>query len=349
MDQKIKRASVWYAGKQWIKIFAGSRLLRSRRCSTLLQNYTVPSSYGMYAVCCSCSEKRQEQQAASMAIQSAAARRPLVVLAGWLGSQPKSLRRYETLYRGLGFEVLTRIAPPYTIGREILHDPREPLPMPVGWPGQKRNDEKLSVRQLAWEILGEISRRQEQVDFWMFVGFSNGGCFVWERIRDILLQSEQEGPRVVDLRKKLSGVVFDSCPIIELHRFNDALRHCTLLERAAVLRHNGWDLIRMNYDTKMQKHLKQLGNDYANRVCNDPLDVPQLYLYGRDDPLCPAAFIDELVEHRRQIFGKHKILRCSWDTSIHCAHLLKHPQDYASAVESFVELCSSNLDLRSKL
>lgn len=301
---------------------------------------------------------------------SASCRRPLVVLAGWLGAQPQFLRRYEQLYRNWGFDVVCHIAPPYTIGREVLHYPREPLRRPAGWSesllvGHQQhtrglyddNDEPSSVQDLAWQILAEISTRQDNVSFWIFHSFSNGGCFVWERVRDILLQAKtlkQEehdinNTRLVDLKNKLAGVVFDSCPIVELHLFNEALRHCSLLERAAVLRHNGWEMLRLQYDPKMKNVLDQLCQDYAQRMRDDPLDIAQLYLYGRDDPLAPAPLIDELVEYRQKKFGQQKIVRCSWDTSIHCAHLLKHPQDYASAVESFIQLCASDREVRSKL
>ena len=293
-------------------------------------------------------------------------RRPLVVLAGWLGAQPQHLRRYERLYRNWGFDVLCRIAPPYTVGREVLQYPREPLRriIPAGWPDSGLasrgvyDEPPSSVQDLAWQILAEVSSRQDGVSFWMFHSFSNGGCFVWERVRDILLQAKTKKQEdhstsqtrlVLDLEKKLAGVVFDSCPIIELHRFNEALRHCSLIERATVLRHNGWEMLRLWYDPKMKEILDQLCQDYAHRMRDDPLDIPQLYLYGRDDPLAPAPFIDELVKHRQQKFGRQKIVRCAWETSIHCAHLLKHPQEYASAVESFVQRCVSDREVRSKL
>ena len=305
----------------------------------------------------------------SSSISNSTRRRPLVVLAGWLGAQPQFLRRYEQLYRNRGFEVVCRIAPPYTIGREVWHYPREPLRRPAGWsessslvqqghrhsPRGLVDDEPSSVQDLAWQILAEISTRQDNVSFWIFHSFSNGGCFVWERVRDILLQAKEQEEHgnsntlLVELEKKLAGVVFDSCPIIELHRFNEALRHCSLLERAAVLRQNGWEMLRLTYDPKMKDALDQLCQDYAQRMRDDPLDIAQLYLYGRDDPLAPAPFIDELVEYRQKKIGKQKIVRCAWDTSVHCAHLLKHPQDYASAVESFIQLCASDREMRSKL
>jgi len=282
-------------------------------------------------------------------MQATAQRRPLVILAGWLGAQPKFLKRYEALYQGLGFDVLTRIAPPYTIVREVLHHPVEPIQMPSDWPELYRGKQR-SVQDLAWEILANV--RRQNASFWIFHSFSNGGCFVWERVRDILQSDHvREQDSIVDLRNRLAGTVFDSCPIVELNRLGDALEHCSLMERAAAVRHNGWDIIRIMYDSRIQERVMQRAAIYDKGLRDDPLNIPQLYLYGRDDPLAPADYIDKLVEYRRHTIGTDKVIRCDWEESTHCAHLLKHPLDYSIAVETFVELCKSRSDQngRSKL
>jgi len=282
--------------------------------------------------------------------------RPVIVLAGWLGAQPKWLRRYEQLYQRLGFRVLrTRIAPPYAVVGEVLRQhhrsPNTVVKVPVGWPdsyNQRESEQQQleSVQEMAWEILADVSQEQnkEECCFWMFHCFSNGGCFVWERIREILLQqNNDDNLLLLELRRKLAGVVFDSCPIKELHRLNEALQHCSWMERVAVARHNGWDFLRMQYgDSSIQTRISQRSEKYVTEFRDDPLPIPQLYLYSRDDPLAPAHFIDQLVDYRRRTIGRDKIVRRVWDTSMHCGHLLKHPQDYSAAVESFVELCSSD-------
>ena len=285
--------------------------------------------------------------------------RPVIVLAGWLGAQPKWLRRYEQLYQRLGFRVLrTRIAPPYAVVGEVLKQhQRSPytavVKLPVGWPDsyyqrerEQQKPQPESVQEMAWDILASVIQEQneEECCFWMFHCFSNGGCFVWERIREILLQqNNDDNLLLLELRRKLAGVVFDSSPIRELHRLNEALQHCSWMERVAVARHNGWDFLRMQYgDSSIQTRISQRSEKYVNGLRDDPLPIPQLYLYSRDDPLAPATFIDQLVDYRRRTIGRDKIVRRVWDTSMHCGHLLKHPQEYATAVESFVELCTSD-------
>lgn len=309
--------------------------------------------------------------------------RPLVVLAGWMGSQPKSLRRYERLYRRIGFDVvLTCIATPLAVVQSVLNQPRRdvtPAPDDVptfGRPNYRRNSVQqetiTTVRDLAWDVLNDVHHHGDDCSAFYFHAFSNGGCFVWEQIRNILLLAPSSDNRCIasnveqrtellssetleilsGLREKLAGVVFDSCPIAELDRLSDALKYCSWTERAAVVRHCGLDfqLFAKGNDPEIQERVQSRIQSYVTGLRHDPLLIPQLYLYSRDDPLTPSPFIDELVQHRRDVSGSNRVMSRVWDESLHCSHLLKHSDEYTAAVEAFVKLVATETKVqRSKL
>lgn len=297
----------------------------------------------------------------------------IVVLAGWLGSQPKSLRRYETLYRNLGVPVvLSHIAPPFAIVQTVLQvPPVQRIQVPHRWPNQHKK--VAGVQDVAWNILKDVHDETGRTSFYMHV-FSNGGCFVWEQIREILLlpsrqsnhksnESESREMRenapilssevaniLSKLRQQLAGVVFDSCPVADLHRLPDALRYCSWIERLNVIRYCGFDHMFIQSNAKVYGHVKDRMDAYVSGLISDPLQIPQLYVYGRDDPLAPASFIDELVQERKQRIGSDRIMSVCWDKSLHCGHLLKHPEQYSDVIERLLTYESNgNLMFHSKL
>lgn len=263
--------------------------------------------------------------------------RPLVVIAGWLGCQPRSLRRYEALYRKLGFGVVTRIATPRMVAKSSTQTP-PCIKVPAGWPDEQQKS-LGTMQDLAWDALREVHASQCSVVF--FHGFSNGGGFFWEQVRNILFCSEVNANVSAELetiRSKVVGAVFDSCPAkySPTHRntFLDALNHCTWTERIGA-----YAQLAKQYTTYSLAESEQRSMDYFLSMRNDPWNVRQLYLFSKDDPLSPHDAIEELVRHRQGVFGKDKILLCEWDSSPHCCHLLQHPIEYQVAVSAFVEQC----------
>jgi hypothetical protein len=106
--------------------------------------------------------------------------RPVVVLAGWLGCQVKALRRYEQLYRKLGFDVLCHIATPGMIVDYTMY--QHPIQIPDQWllPSLSSTTTATatpasSMQDLAWQILGQI--HNQQASTWIFHAFSMEGAF----------------------------------------------------------------------------------------------------------------------------------------------------------------------------
>ena len=100
--------------------------------------------------------------------------RPLVILGGWLGCQRRFLRRYELLYKSLGFDVFSYVPEPHFVVDSCLK--ARPIQVPEGWPAQLPGNAK-SMQDMAWDVLGRIYNGQSSV--FLFHSFSNGGCFAF--------------------------------------------------------------------------------------------------------------------------------------------------------------------------
>jgi hypothetical protein len=265
--------------------------------------------------------------------------RPVVVLAGWLGCQSKSLRRYEVLYQKFGFHVLSRIASP-----TMVVSATSPAAGATGrTPDRSRRGKNESCRppmtmqQLGWDVVQEL--HTTQCSLVVFHGFSNGGCFLWESIRDILAcdhDDTDDNEMVGSLRSKLAGVVFDSSPAYfmpgQSDKLDEALQYCTVQERIQVKEYQLMNPVNLN-------NAKLRAAAYWEMMRNDPWDVGQLYLYSEDDALTPYLPLEELVQHRRHLIGRNRIFSKSWSSSPHCTHLLTHQNEYEQAVESFLHAC----------
>jgi hypothetical protein len=276
-------------------------------------------------------------------------RRPLVVLAGWLGCQPRSLRRYEALYAKLGFGVVTRIATPKMVVMSVLQE--SPITLPPEWPGKRRRLE--TMQDLAWDTLREVDNTQCSAI--LIHAFSNGGCFLWEQVRNILktrTENQEVDFKLQAIQSKLSGVVFDSSPAFYSPRSVSpllvSLHHCTLRERIGAYAELMLHLPTMLGYYRLSE-LERRTTEYFESMRNDPSDTPQLYLFSKDDALTQYGPIKELARHRQHLFGRERILLREWESSPHCGHLLKHPVEYEAAVSTFADLCLNRDTPRSKL
>lgn len=266
-------------------------------------------------------------------------RRPLVVLGGWLGCQPRWLKRYEDLYKSLGFDVLSYIATP----RQVVHSTLDLVPaieVPPQWPVQIP-EESESMQQLAWHLLGNVHNKQPPA--FLFHAFSNGGCFLWENTRRILdvninvSCSQPEKEILKALRGSLKGVIFDSCPAwMNPGGLRAALQFCPPIERLELLMRFGPGVILYDGQETVQKHA-QRNCDLFKFLREDPLDIPQLYLYCKNDPLSDFQKIDDLFQYRHST-QKSSVMQHRWDESTHCAHLRIHPIEYVREVKDFADI-----------
>lgn len=276
----------------------------------------------------------------------------LVVIGGWLGCQPKHLKHYETLYNSLGFDILSIVASPLSvIDSTLCHQSssQNPIRAPSSyqWPMRTGlNMDSPTARQdtnmqdLAWKVLEDIYN--SGADVFIFHCFSNGGCFLWESVCRVLLFKNNEDcncetTAILEmLYEKCKGVVFDSCPCWfgseqePSSKLSQALQHCTLQERQNVFSVYGERI------DVVDDNIEKRNIEFFEYLTLLPLDIPQLYLYSKNDELSNHEHIAMMIDMRRSR-QKRPVLVQFWDYSIHCNHLRKHGKDYKIAVKAFMK------------
>mmetsp|Transcript_6260 Transcript_6260/g.15787 ORF Transcript_6260/g.15787 Transcript_6260/m.15787 type:complete len:466 (+) Transcript_6260:149-1546(+) len=141
--------------------------------------------------------------------------RPVVVLAGWLGCHPKSLRRYQEMYESFGFDTKIVVASPVAVVDSTLRmysdgdndndnnnngkresGDKNPITMTRRHQqaGGANGSSLMTMDDWAWKVLHDIhkstilacpndhSNGNDTNCFFVFHAFSNGGCFVWESV-----------------------------------------------------------------------------------------------------------------------------------------------------------------------
>ena len=274
-----------------------------------------------------------------------AGKRPLVVLAGWLGCRQRNLRRYEGLYSKLGWQTHSVIATPAMVVQSVMACPPTTPCMPRDWPSGQQKQTPTSMEDLAWRVWGHA--HQLDVPKILVHVFSNGGCLLWEQLRLILDSSKGECASSKVLRNldaTLVGTIFDSCPSGRLEEIGRAMAFCTPMERFQASIQGGFDYWTLSHRRIVTERVRQRGREYVDRLRDHPSSIPQLYLFSESDPLAPHREIQDLVEARRKLAGKNRIWKRTWQFSPHCAHLLTNPGEYREAVEIFI----SGTDFRSQ-
>jgi len=284
----------------------------------------------------------------------------LVVIGGWLGCQPKHLKRYETLYNSLGFDALSFVASPLSVVDSTLRCQRSPqnkiqIPSSKQWPTSSVQLNYASAKidtnmqDLAWKVLGDIYKSRAKI--FIYHSFSNGGCFLWESICRILLfknhkDCNRETAAVLEeLYIKCKGVVFDSCPAwfgskTPSSKLWQALQHCSEEEKQHVISMYGARIHTVD-DELVNRNL-----EYFQNLAACPIDIPQLYIYSKNDELSKHEYIAKTIDTRRSR-QKRPVLQQVWEKSTHCNHLREHGEDYTKAIKAFMQqlniLCESRL------
>ncbi|KAM7459818.1 hypothetical protein LguiA_036196 [Lonicera macranthoides] len=270
-----------------------------------------------------------------------------VVLLGWLGSEPKHLRRYVELYNSKGINAVTFVA-----------SVKDVLSLDLG----RRLQERISA--LAMEIAEWLSETEKdgRERFLLFHTFSNTGWLAYGAILDDL-----QGRR--DLLEKIKGCIFDSGgdpdlnPKVWAAGFTAAL----LKKRSSV----GYSPVETEEVNKLENgstvykigkkepplievFLLLLFEKLFSFLLNSP-DInqrlskiisalsktqppcPQLYLYSTADKVIPFKSVESFIEAQRKM-GR-KVLSYNFGSSPHVDHYRTFPGNYSSQVQSFLKEC----------
>jgi hypothetical protein len=254
---------------------------------------------------------------------------PLVVLAGWLGSKPRHLKHYAKFYETLGFQVLIEIASPFQI---VLAATQKHGILKNGAIANTIQHLARSVIEAAHDL---------NPSYIIFHVFSNGGGFLWEAVRFELFHWIQTF--TASVRKRISGIIFDSAPANYSHNDNlilNVLDYCEDQDEKSKI--NKY-LQSMTDDQRMKS--KERSHDFWYRMRNCSFPIPHLYVYSKDDSLTPYRYLEELVQHRERLFGKDMTRSLVLDSSPHCQHFRTHQDEYTSAIIGFVKYIENIKDV----
>jgi hypothetical protein len=261
-------------------------------------------------------------------------KKPVVVLAGWLGCQPRYLRRYSEMYHRIGWHTIVRIGNPQSV-----------LVALTDGPSSDKNSSTTSqseLKHLAINLLQELHTLQPpQIVLHLF---SNNGCFLWEWVRHLLFEQQDVSSSCFDsaidaqnLKQKLIGVIFDSAPA-HYHGNTSAIPSAFQYLDSPIEKDH---LLGIAKDLDPQV-VKQRFDSYWNGLRSDSTNIPQLYLFSESDALSSAQHIEELIGFRIDVLGKRNIWKHKFSNSDHCAHLLKNPSVYEESVNLFLRFCIDN-------
>jgi len=185
----------------------------------------------------------------------------------------------------------------------------------------------------------------------VFHVFSNGGSFLWEKIRQFLFsnsqkeehtnpKSELETAIEYRVKSKIIGIVFDSSPAefsLNPNLISHAMKYCPFRERIQLKAYIFLRKAQMGGRSHDEERNQRASEFWLGmRNCN--LKLPQLYLYSTKDILTPLDPLRELIAFRRDLLGREMIHSCEFDSS-HCSHYKIYPKEYTSAIEKFLNRC----------
>ena len=269
-----------------------------------------------------------------------AAKKPVVVLAGWLGCQPRHLRRYNELYHRLGWHTIVRIGNPRSVMAALIEGP---FSDDRSSPSASESESEMKHKHLALNLLQELHNLQPpQIVLHLF---SNNGCFLWEWVLYLLFEQQERLPSssvdskidALNLKQRINGVIFDSAPAYYDGNTSAIPSAFQYLDSPTEKDH----LLEIA-NTLDPKVVKDRFDTYWNGLRNDSTNIPQLYLYSERDALSSAQHIEELIAYRIDVLGKKNIWKHKFSESEHCAHLLKYPLEYQKSVNQFLSLCKDN-------
>ncbi|GAB6022350.1 Transmembrane protein 53 [Chamberlinius hualienensis] len=264
---------------------------------------------------------------------------PVVVLLGWYGCQDKHLAKYSKIYENLGC-ITIRFLPKADI---IIYQP----------------DSLRSIASKLFEVVDDFNLSQHKIILHIF---SNGGCYVYRHICQLLTTPEDDSVSSpngsVPLKEgkqnqpptrtlNIEGSIFDSCPAVTspLHLFRAiaaATTNGNLVYRwirSAVL------MFAVIFAAVMEFLLGFLWSESKrvspqalwNGLAKDRSRCPQLFLYSKADEICHYKSIKNFAEERKKCGVD--VGEVCWEDSPHVKHFLMHRNEYLYHVFSFLNKC----------
>ena len=158
--------------------------------------------------------------------------------------------------------------------------------------------------------------------------FSAAGNVLFPR----LMEESMDPESLLNTKLKLRGVIFDSGPV--LYSCESARKGAHLLYfqgKLNLLSYSFYSGIGIPLSETLVGKKKR--RELYNALESDLLDIPQLYLYSKKDPVSPHEWVSEVVRRQRETYSQ------CWENSEHVLHLKQHTKQYTEVVKAFLKNC----------
>ena len=255
---------------------------------------------------------------------------PLILLFAWAIAKERHLEKFRTFWLSRGFDILTIRTPFWE-----LAFPESAAPGNAQQVIRFLSSSNFAQRRILAQgcSLGAYSVATF-VDQLKKLQENNGDSKKNSREKDQSQQSEAEKARQIE--SALAGIILDSPGVSKALHVGAAQ---VLVQRPLARR-----LLRRAiyaYYHSSRRHLwDRLQRIGAIQAAN-PLRVPLLVLYSRDDQVVSARLVDELIEDWKMISDKEgekpfSVQAKCWPVSEHVTHLRNFPEEYGAEVDRFL-------------
>ncbi|ESO98660.1 hypothetical protein LOTGIDRAFT_201542 [Lottia gigantea] len=230
--------------------------------------------------------------------------KPLVILFDWLYAKPSAVDKYCNLYHDRGLDVLT------VRGKvsQFLWPPKSFL-----------------LTEDLLKYLLETRPFQKYVIHAFSIGAYNYDVCMY--------LANQNKEKYGEFSSRIQGQILDSITIGTYEQMSRGVS--SILPSNPIIRKSTMKIVDTYYKLTSKKTLKQY-DILVQFFKNDPIRVPTLFFYAKNDPMCHVESIEEMIEKWREmdeleVFSRH------WDESVHCAHLKYHQDEYLQELDDFLK------------
>ncbi|XP_037307433.2 transmembrane protein 53 [Pungitius pungitius] len=235
--------------------------------------------------------------------------KPVLVMLPWLGSRPQSLAKYCDIYFRTGYDVLV-------VESQVQE---------FVWPRWGLNRGKMLLELLQSERF--VSRPL------LVHAFSIGGY----TFTQLLVHISQDTQKYQALTQRIKGQVYDSLVAGSVETMAIGLAKTVFPRLETLVKHGS-----MLYFDMFRRQTQDYYNASIDTFWNSPITTPALFFFCENDPMSNLQAMDDVIDHWRK--RGVVVTAKKWKDSSHAGHLKRHPQEYLTSLETFLQsLCLAPL------
>ncbi|KAL6106856.1 uncharacterized protein ACO6RY_10624 [Pungitius sinensis] len=228
--------------------------------------------------------------------------KPVLLMLPWLGSRPQSLAKYCDIYFRTGYDVLV-------VESQVQE---------FVWPRWGLNRGKMLLELLQSE---RFASRPLLVH-----AFSIGGY----TFTQLLVHISQDTQKYQALTQRIKGQVYDSLVVGSVETMAIGLAKTVFPQLETLVKHGS-----MLYFDMFKRQTLDYYNASIGTFWNSPITTPALFFFCENDTMSNSQAMDDVIDHWRK--RGVVVTAKKWKDSTHAGHLKKHPQEYLTSLETFLQ------------